>query len=346
MKNKLGKVLRTMLLTLTIVLMYSMSVSAASGQASIGNKNYATVQKALNAVQNGQTIKLNQDITLNKALLFKKNVKYTFDMNKHKVTSKVADSDTVGGFDVQSGNVTFTNGTTSAAVFVHEKATVTVKDGTYAQVTNWGKTTIKNGKVVNKDYSAICNYKGTMVINKVTARANYNCIYAEGGTVTVNGGNYKAANSKTTYPLVYSKKATVYLKGGSYTTTQAIAVYNEKGKVTISGGNYGKGNSGFKGVIVNFNSMTIKGGTFTSDNYAAALFCGENSSTVISGGKFTAKGDVVDIYSGRKKLLVNGGTYQGIAAFSFVWNENNTKIDKSKIKLVGSTRYKITYYVG
>ena len=319
--------------------MYSMNVSAASGQASIGSKNYATVQKALNAVQSGQTIKLNQDITLNKALLFKKNVKYTFDMNKHKVTSKVADSDTVGGFDVQAGNVTFANGTTSAAVFVHENATVTVKDGTYAQVTNWGKTTIKNGKVVNKDYSAICN-------NKVTARANYNCIYAEGGTVTVNGGNYKAANFKTTYPLIFSKKATVNLKGGKYTTTHGAAVYNENGKIIISGGNYGGSTTGLKGMIINFKSMTIKGGTFISDNYAAALFCGENSSTVISGGKFTAKGDVVDIYSGRKKLLVTGGTYQGMAAFSFVWNEDNTKIDKNKIKLVGSTRYKMTYYVG
>ena len=345
MKNKLGKVLRAMLLTLTIVLMYSMNVSAASGQASIGSKNYATVQKALNAVQSGQTIKLNQDITLNKALLFKKNVKYTFDMNKHKVTSKVADSDTVGEFDVQAGNVTFTNGT-AASVFVHEKATATVKDGTYTQVINWGKTTIRGGKIVNKKYSAICNYKGTLLNNQVTARPNYNSIYAEGGTVTVNGGNYKAANFKTTYPLIFSKKATVNLKGGKYTTTHGAAVYNENGKIIISGGNYGGSTTGLNGMIINFKSMTIKGGTFISDNYAAALFCGENSSTVISGGKFTAKGDVVDIYSGRKKLLVTGGTYQGMAAFSFVWNEDNTKIDKNKIKLVGSTRYKMTYYVG
>lgn len=99
MKNKLGKVLRAMLLTLTIVLMYSMNVSAASGQASIGSKNYATVQSALSAVQNGQTIRLNQDVTLKKTLFFKKNVKYTFDMNKHKVTSKITESN-VGDFDV------------------------------------------------------------------------------------------------------------------------------------------------------------------------------------------------------------------------------------------------------
>ena len=136
------------------------------------------------------------------------------------------------------------------------------------------------------------------------------------------------------------------MKGGKYTTTHGAAVYNENGKIIISGGNYGGSTTGLKGMIINFKSMTIKGGTFISDNYAAALFCGENSSTVISGGKFTAKGDVVDIYSGRKKLLVTGGTYQGMAAFSFVWNEDNTKIDKNKIKLVGSTRYKMTYYVG
>lgn len=343
MKNKLGKVLRTMLLTLTIVLMYSMSVSAASGQASIGNKNYATVQKALNAVQNGQTIKLNQDITLNKALLFKKNVKYTFDMNKHKVTSKVADSDTVGGFDVQSGNVTFTNGTTSAAVFVHEKATVTVKDGTYAQVTNWGKTTIKNGKVVNKDYSAICNYKGTMVINKVTARANYNCIYAEGGTVTVNGGNYKAANSQTTYPLVFSRKAIVYLKGGKYTATNASAVYNENGKITISGGNY-SGNSGTHwGMITNCKTMSIKGGTFTNSGYLYALFCAEKSSTVVSGGKFTLKSSIIRAGYGRKKLLINGGTFNAQSILVCEADDLNIKMDKSKIKLIGDTRTITTF---
>lgn len=326
-----------MLLTLTIVLIYNINVPAATGaQASIGKKNYATVEKALAAVKNGQTIKLKQDVTLKKPLIFKKNVKYTFDMNKHKLTSKVGDSETVGGLDVQAGNVTFTNGTTSAAVFVHENAIVTVKDGTYGQVVNWGKTTIHNGKIDNKKYSAICNYKGTLVINNIAARANYNCIYAEGGTVTVNGGNYKSINSKTTYPLIFSRKATIYLKGGKYTATNGAAVYNERGKIIISGGNYG-GNTGmFGGTIVNFNSMSIKGGKFTSSN-ASALFCGENSSTVVSGGKFTLKGSAIDAAYGRKKLLVNGGTFQANIAILCDSDDNNVKMDRSKVKLIGST---------
>ena len=338
MKNKLGKVLKVMLLTLTIVLMYSINVSATSGQASIGNRDYATVQKALAAVKSGQTIKLNQDITLKQALLFKKNAKYTFDMNKHKVTNKTPDSDTVGDFDVQAGNVTFTNGTTAASIFAHEKATVTVKSGTYTQIVNWGKTTIQNGKIVNKKYSAICNYKGTLVVNKVTARANYNCIYAEAGTVTVNGGSYKSANTQTKYPLIFSKKATIYLKGGSYTATNAAAVYNENGKITISGGNY-RGNSGTHwGMITNCKTMSIKGGTFTNSDYLYALFCAEKSSTVVSGGKFTLKGSIIRAGYGRKKLLINGGTFNAQSILVCEADDLNVKMDKSKIKLVGDTR--------
>lgn len=345
MKSKLGKVLRGMLLVLTVVFMFNINVSAAtSTQATIGKKKYTTVEKALAAVKNGQTIKLNKDITLKKPLIFKKNVKYTFDMNKHKITSKVADSDTVGDLDVRAGNVTFTNGTTSASVFVHEKATATIKSGTYSQVVNWGKTTIHNGKIQNKKYSAICTYKGTLVINNVTARANYNCIYAEAGTVTVNGGSYKSINSKTTYPLIFSEKATIYLKGGKYTATNGATVYNEKGKIIISGGNYG-GNTGMlKGNIVNFSSMSIKGGTFTNSR-ASALFCGKNSSTVVSGGKFTVKnGHAIDTDYGRKKLLVNGGTFQAYKAIFCAWDDKNVKIDRSKVKLIGSTGAIGIYY--
>ena len=144
MKNRLGKVFKVMLLTLTLVLMYSINVSAASGQASIGSKNYATVQKALTAVKNGQTIKLNQDITVTKTLVSKKNVTYTFDMNKHKIISKVADEND-GTFDIIAGKVTILNGTFKGTIFTEKGATLTVNGGTYQQIINSGKTVVNNG---------------------------------------------------------------------------------------------------------------------------------------------------------------------------------------------------------
>ena len=57
--------------------------------------------------------------------------------------------------------------------------------------------------------------------------------------------------------------------------------------------------------------------------------------------------DAKILYEIIRRLPDNNVTIRtGMAAFSFVWNEDNTKIDKNKIKLVGSTRYKMTYYVG
>ena len=208
MKNKLEKVLKVMLLTLTLVLLYSMNVSAASGQASIGKKSYATVQKAMTAVQNGQTITLNQNVTLKTTLVSKKNVTYTFDLNKHKITSRVTGTNK-GSFDIKAGNVTLVNGTLTGGVFVQKGATLTVKSGNYEQIVNSGKTTFNSGKVTNSKYSAFCNYGGTLLIKKAEVKANYNCVYAEAGTVTINCGDFRSYNDSTSYPVIYSEKATV-----------------------------------------------------------------------------------------------------------------------------------------
>ena len=236
MRNKLEKVLRVMLLTLTIALMYSMNVSAA-GQASIGKKNYATVQKALTAVNNGQTITLNQNVTMKTTLVSKKNVTYTFDMNKHKITSKVPDV-TKGSFDIRAGKVTLMNGTLTGPVLVQKGATLTVKSGNYEQIANGGKTIFNNGKVTTNKYSAFCNYAGTLLIKKAEVKAKYNCVYAKAGTVTINDGTFRNYDDSCDYPVIYSEKATVNLKGGryahSYWKKVPAVVYNKNGKVTIS----------------------------------------------------------------------------------------------------------------
>ena len=191
------------------------------------------------------------------------------------------------------------------------------------------------------------NLTVTEVLNRVVADlikardlvASYDTLSDENVLrLTVNGGNYKAANSQTTYPLVFSRKATVYLKGGKYTATNASAVYNENGKITISGGNY-SGNSGTHwGMITNCKTMSIKGGTFTNSGYLYALFCAEKSSTVVSGGKFTLQADVIRAAYGRKKLLVNGGTFKARAVLLCEFDDFNIKMDKNKMKLIGSTR--------
>ena len=339
MRNKLEKVLRVMLLTLTIALMYSMNVSAA-GQASIGKKNYATVQKALTAVKNGQTITLNQNVTLKTTLVSKKNVTYTFDMNKHKITSKVPDV-TKGSFDIRAGKVTLMNGTLTGPVLVQKGATFTVKSGNYEQIANGGKTIFNNGKVTTNKYSAFCNYAGTLLIKKAEVKAKYNCVYAKAGTVTINDGTFRNYDDSCDYPVIYSEKATVNLKGGryahSYWKKVPAVVYNKNGKVTISGGNYG----GTCASIQNCAVMTIKGGTFLSEN-GPVLQCGEKSTTVITGGEFTSGASVyaIEIAKGRKKFSMTGGsltTYGAMALISCRGDKKNVTFDKKKVKIIGQS---------
>ena len=339
MKNKLEKVLRVMLLTLTIALMYSMNVSAA-GQASIGSKNYATVQKALTAVRNGQTITLNQNVTLKTTLVSKKNVTYTFDMNKHKITSKVPDV-SKGSFDIRAGKVTLMNGTLTGPVLVQKGATLTVKSGNYEQIANGGKTIFNNGKVTTNKYSAFCNYAGTLLIKKAEVKAKYNCVYAKAGTVTINDGTFRNYDDSCDYPVIYSEKATVNLKGGRYSHSywKAIpaVVYNKNGKVTISGGDYG----GTCASIKNCAAMTIKGGTFMSEN-DPILQCGEKSTTVVTGGEFTSGSTVcvIEIAKGRKKFSMTGGTlttYGSMALIISHGDKKNVTFDKKKVKIIGQS---------
>lgn len=348
MKNKLGKVLKAMLLTLTFVLMCSINVSAASGQASIGKKNYSTVQKALSAVKNGQTIKLNKDVTVKTTLVSKKKVTYTLDLNKHKIISKVPDV-SKGSFDIRAGKVTFANGTLTGPVLVQEGAALTIKSGNYEQIANGGKTTIINGNVVSKKYPTLCNYDGTLLIKKANVKSASNCVYAVEGTVTINGGTFRNYNDSTSYPIIYSKKATVNLKGGKYVHTYCrefipAIIYNEKGKVTISGGYYG----GTCAAINNQATMTIKGGTFFSEN-SNILGCGAKSTTVITGGKFMggAAWSIINVEAGRKKFSMTGGTVQ-THDVPFVilcyGDKKNVTFDKKKVKIIGKCNEYVSVY--
>lgn len=348
MKNKLGKVVRAMLLTLTLILMCSINASAASGQASIGKKNYSTVQKALSAVKNGQTIKLNRNVTLKSTLVSKKKVTYTFDLNRHKIISKVPDV-SKGSFDIRAGKVTLANGTLTGPVLVQEKAALTIKSGTYEQIANAGKTTVINGNVVSKKHPTLCNYGGSLLIKKANVKSVSNCVYAVEGTVTINGGTYRNYNDSASYPIIYSKNATMNLKGGKYVHSYCrefvpAIVYNEKGKVTISGGYYG----GTCASINNQATMIIKGGTFFSEN-SNILWCGANSTTVITGGKFTGgvATSIIGVEEGRKKFSMTGGTVQPYNVLSVICcygDKKNVTFDKKKVKIIGKCNGYVSVY--
>lgn len=333
MNHKVKKVLRAMLLVLAMTLMYSINVPAATKvQASIGKKGYATLEKALAAVQDGQTITLKQDITLKQALVFNKNAKYAFNMNKHTITSKAPEKSNTGDLDIQAGSVTVTNGTLKGSVYAHRDATLTIKNGTYKQIHNQGRTTINNGKVISED-STIFNWEGKMVINKVAAKSECCCVCVEGGTVIINGGSYTHTDPNSISPLILVESGRAFLKNGTYRAEDSDAVLNQYGSVTIYGGTYIGSDRSWE-LVYNHSSMTVKGGSFIKYNRGVALYCASQSKTVVTGGTLEGKYAAIDVEIGREKLLVRGSTLKAESVGIYCENtKSRVTLDKSKTKI-------------
>lgn len=316
MKTKMKNLFTTFLLSLLCVLTFHVTASAATGtEATIGAKKYSSLQQAVTAVKNGQTIKLQKDISISTPVESKNNVKFTLDLNKHKITTpkskyKVMDdgSKMTGSFRIFKGNVTIVNGTFGnyAAIKAEKDATLTLKGGTYWQLINFGKTTVSNAKFINKWYAASYNYAGTLSISNTAMKAHGNCIYAVNGKLITKAGSYQPYSSQSKYPQIAVEKASVSISGGTFTSNHNV-IYNNNGKVSISGGTY-KATSSAPGLYNDNGTMTVKSGTFSASNTNAV--CNANGSLTISGGTFKNKSDrYATFYCGENsKTVIQQGT--------------------------------------
>ena len=271
--------------------------------AEINGLQYTSLQDAIVAATNGQTVTLLNDVSTNDYTTINK--KLTIDLGGHTFTS------TDGGFDVYS-NLTLKNGTIntlkwgawvqSGAKLVVEKdvtmnATSTADDkggimvqDNGSEITLRGKVTAaggvgvsgrgnktEGGVIINiePDASVICtNTKGAGIYFPNTAQLNIKGsvtgatgIYAKCGTTTIfEGAEVTATGNKVAYQ---------YYGDGFYSTGDAIAVdsCNYPGgtpKLVIQGGTI----TATKGDAVNeylgngcttAADMSITGGTFSSD---------------------------------------------------------------------------------
>lgn len=342
MKRKMKNRSITLLLPLLCLLMFPLTASAATGTtATIGTKKYSSLQQAVHEVRNGQTIKLQKDISISTPVESKNNITFTLDLNKHTITTpkskyRIVQDGTkmTGSFRIVKGNVTITNGTFGnyAAIKAEKDAALTLKGGTYWQLINFGKTAVSNAKFINKYYAASFNFAGTLSINNTAMKAHGNCVYAVNGKLITKAGSYQAYDSKSKYPLIavekgsasisggtfagnhnviYNNKGTVSISGGTHKTSgSAPALYNNAGTMTVKSGTFSALNTNT--LMNNKGSLTVSGGTFQnkSKNYPT-LYCGENSKTVIKQGSFRNLSSAYVIYAKWiKKFVLSGGTFK------------------------------------
>ena len=240
-----------------------------SAVAQVGTTTYGTLNGAIGAAADGNTVTLLKDTT--EDVVVDKDI--TLDLN---------------GFTLNGGT-----GTAKAAITNY--GTLTIKDSSAAQT-----GTIKredNGTVGETSYYVIRNL-GTMTIEQ--ANVVNNSGYREtnpsgsmiGSSLICNGDN--------------DEGATLTIKGGKLTQTNFIAIKNgANGTLVVNGGEITSNHS----AVQNWYNATITGGKITGQIWTDAYKAGESvGNTVIDGDvKFTGE-IVMDVYGSIKpELTINGG---------------------------------------
>ena len=191
--------------------------------AEIGGVGYATLQDAVNAVQDGQTVKVLADTTNDVTVQGSKS--FTIDLN-----GKTLSSDSGILYFMGSGTVTVKNGTvkngdaSSVPALGVLSGNVTAQDlkvsssgGLAAEVAG-GTLTIDGGEYYSKSRSAIASVaQGTLIVNsgKITSdyRDDYSAYVRDYATLKINGGDFSGAVDVKEYG---DAEPTLVISGGTF----------------------------------------------------------------------------------------------------------------------------------
>ena len=308
---------------------------------------YAALSEAVDAVKDGETIKLLANVTLDAAVEVPAGKAVTLDLNGKKLST-----------DLQPGG-------TKHYYAIDNYGTFTLLDSSEAQTgeirargienLGSGKMVIKSGKIVavdNNGGAAIWNL-ADLTIQGGTFVAEYpgtsneqfgpGCVYNE-GSLTINGGTFTSAN-KRTYAVV-SKSGTVTIDPAEGKTVEISGAHGgvgiDGGTATINGGSYAS--SEYYGLYVSNDAgvaeVTVTGGVFTGKEYSA--FIGSdgsssvNSTLKIKGGTFNMPIQAQD-NTVKGAIQVSGGTFSSevkpeYCAIGYVPCEHDTVTGKYTVK--------------
>ena len=268
------KVLATIL---ALVMALSVTTMAwADDVAKIGDTGYATLQEAVNAATEGQTIVLQDNVTLTASLNVAVGKTVTLDLNSYKITADMNGPHMI----CNAGNLTITDSSEN-------------KTGEIAKIgaeTNFGYV-IENHGTMTLDR---CKISSTSVKSSAIENGWY--------TASAN-----TAGTSCTMTIQNAEVVSVNAAGGLYTVKN-----DDYGVMVINGGVFTNGVAG-AGAVLNWNDLTINGGTFTGASAVRTLKSGSNDfetgKSQIKNGTFNGIIDTLDNYNTGITIAVSGGTY-------------------------------------
>jgi hypothetical protein len=314
--------------------------TAVPAAAKIGDKEYTSLQEAIDAVKDRETIVLMRDVKqVDGALIENKNL--TIDLN-HK-TYTVTE-----GANVNNRNFKVTG-----------TSVVTIKNGTMVaegQLTSgaYGTVRTEGEAVVTLDNVKLYSYRGYGLNVKAnpgtTININNSEIYSQySGGVEAAGGTIELTNVKIEQKGIYS---------GAVWCSVAIGV-NGGGKVTINSGDYyaaaiASDNNAAQGTWVAYvmssgGTLDIKGGTFNgvvaekaSASNACGIICADRAAVVnIYDGTFNSNGAILDMRNNvgtqpNPVATLYGGNYSSDPRVSGLYSSNLIKVVEGKTAVQGT----------
>ena len=268
------KVLATIL---ALVMALSATTMAwADDVAKIGGTGYATLQEAVNAATPGQTIVLQDNVTLTASLIVAGDKTVTLDLNSYKITADMNGPHMI----CNAGNLTITD---SSANKTGEIAKIGAETNFGYVIENHGTMTLDRCKISSTSVKSSAIENGWYTASENTARTS--C------TMTIQNVEVVSVNAA----------------GGLYTVKN-----DDYGVMVINGGVFTNGVAG-AGAVLNWNDLTINGGTFTGASAVRTLKSGSNDfetgKSQIKNGTFNGIIDTLDNYNTGITIAVTGGTF-------------------------------------
>ena len=239
--------------------------------ASVGGKQYSSLQAAIDAATAGETVTLLKDVTENVEIAKEKNL--TLDLNGKTLSGGTG---TAKAALYNLGTITMRDTSEAKTGTIKRDDNGTVGETSYYVILNQGTMTIESGNVINNSGYRKANSTGSMVGSSLICNGDCD----EGGTLTI--------------------------KGGTFTQNNFIAIKNGTlGVLYVTGGTITSNHS----AIQNWFEADITGGKITGQLWTDAWEEGKSVGKTTIGGDATFAGEIVMDITGSvaPTLAINGG---------------------------------------
>ena len=297
--------------------------------AQIGENKFESLQAAIDAVQEGETVTLLADVDVTtpaygqNALNYARAVNFTLDLNGKTLTANTGNS-------VFRFNITKSGATSDVAITI-KNGKVVAGSNTWCALMAAGISADVKAVMNLENLTVECSKAGDLGIkawdyalvsaSNVTVNATNGAggFYAVGGEIVLNDCT---VNQKGLYTAPYLSMAFAVSSKGKMTVNSGT--YSAEPTAAAEGNNQGTSHGSWVGGVMNSGgTLIINGGTFSNDNFgdnnlatsARGLILGDTASVIrVNDGTFNALKTIFDYQNNlgvqpNPDIMIAGGVY-------------------------------------